>query len=789
MAAVTTARLAALVAAATPLVAGVQIRLTFGAPAVVLPGTLPQHEDLFFTIPSSQGAQLSTAARTVWGPARVNRSGVATEGIAVRRGVGSNGTGGDWSFQEGLNFTHGQLFQHNDSCLHSLGAIYDVRGPDALHGTVPPTRAMHSPYSDLFCATPEGDIAYSRDFSRPVTIEGLPFSIIDITSGETGWAQLSPSASGAHHPRLIFTPYVHTSEHDLLHQPPSSFGCCLNWTCPCGRMQGSVCLCPPRQAVPCRFGSWGPGVPPPPGHSPTGLCRNFSVVALASDDGGYSWQFLSVVASHAQYPQFEEGPNENSLVALPNGDLLSIIRIEGGDGLPHTRHRPLLQARSSDQGCSWVSSVMRSDIRSARPQLLELSGGVLLLLAIRPSFLLWSSADYGHSWSDATNLAHAHNDALPDGRRATDSFCPEFCAWSHMYNSSGAIIEDTWLETGYSSLMRLGPDMAMTCYIREVEHSLPSQWQPPPDCRRNGPLFCMRITVSHGQAATAERAQPTPPLKSDDSARNLSATESVHTRPPLQPHPPARTCALQPGVTGFPCHPGGDKNISEQVCTKADCCWHSSATHSETTRPSSVPQCWKPNCGATTSQAFCESAGPKPNLDCRWCDNIHLPNMSSSCQPAKSPCPGMTDCSSCTFPAMCAAADTPGDCQWCNASRSCKSRLAQCGSSARKPIASHLTIMTYYTHANQPELEVMHDWVTVVSEQPSAASAVATFRNWSLPSLMGELPWNPPLKGALASADALLMYDNAQNRSKNELGYLQPQWKSALARWVRTTAL
>ena len=94
--------------------------------------------------------------------------------------------------------------------------------------------------------------------------------------------------------------------------------------------------------------------------------------------------------------------------------------------------------------------------------------------------------------------------------------------------------------------------------------------------------------------------------------------------------------------------------------------------------------------------------------------------------------------------------------------------------------------MTYYTHAKQLELEVMHEWVSVVSEQPSAAGAVATFRNWSLPSLMGELPWNPPLKSALASADALLMYDNAQNRSKNEFGHLQPQWKSALARWVRT---
>ena len=109
---------------------------------------------------------------------------------------------------------------------------------------------------------------------------------------------------------------------------------------------------------------------------------------------------------------------------------------------------------------------------------------------------------------------------------------------------------------------------------------------------------------------------------------------------------------------------------------------------------------------------------------------------------------------------------------------------AALGSTATAPVAPHLKVMTYYTHPKPAELEVMHGWVTVVSEQGTAAGAVATMANWSLPSLMGPLPWNPPTQAALSSPDALLMYANAKNRSVRERGYLQPDWRGALARWV-----
>ena len=250
--------------------------------------------------------------------------------------------------------------------------------------------------------------------------------------------------------------------------------------------------------MPCAEGSFGPGVPPPAGHSPLGLCRNFSVVAFASDDGGYTFDFLSVVASGRQpnLRQFEEGPNENSLVALQNGDLLSIIRIEGGDGLPHNRHLPLLSAKSSDGGVSWSSTIMRDDIRSARPRLLRL-GSALLLLAIRPSLSLWTSATGGESWSEEINLAAAHNAALPS--RSALRFCPEFAAPGHRFLANGSFAQDTWMQTGYSSLVRVNEHEAMACYVRETSHSLPSQYEPPANCRASGPLLCMRIKVHVGQ--------------------------------------------------------------------------------------------------------------------------------------------------------------------------------------------------------------------------------------------------------------------------------------------------
>ena len=103
-----------------------------------------------------------------------------------------------------------------------------------------------------------------------------------------------------------------------------------------------------------------------------------------------------------------------------------------------------------------------------------------------------------------------------------------------------------------------------------------------------------------------------------------------------------------------------------------------------------------------------------------------------------------------------------------------------------RPIAPHLRHMTFYTHPDPTQLSIMEGWITMANEQGSVEGAVSTYNNFSIPSLMGQLPWNPAVKGQLASPDALLRYSNAANRSRDEAGVLQPDWRGALGRWVNT---
>lgn len=57
-------------------------------------------------------------------------------------------------------------------------------------------------------------------------------------------------------------------------------------------------------------------------------------------------------------------------------------------------------------------------------------------------------------------------------------------------------MNETWMQTGYSSLVRVGAQRGMACCVREVEHSLPSQLEPPEGCRETGPVFCMQINTA-----------------------------------------------------------------------------------------------------------------------------------------------------------------------------------------------------------------------------------------------------------------------------------------------------
>ena len=153
-----------------------------------------------------------------------------------------------------------------------------------------------------------------------------------------------------------------------------------------------------------------------------------------------SWGWRSQVADGLKTGG-QEGANENAIVVLDDpGALLCIFRVDGGDGWPDHRHKPFMRVTSRDAGLHWSNPVsLPAHVLSARPQLVKLPGGPLLLSGGRPMLGLWISVDgKGEGWSQTYNLAGYHNAGQPDKKLR---FCEAFangtadwlestcCAW------------------------------------------------------------------------------------------------------------------------------------------------------------------------------------------------------------------------------------------------------------------------------------------------------------------------------------------------------------------------
>ena len=180
-----------------------------------------------------------------------------------------------------------------------------------------------------------------------------------------------------------------------------------------------------------------------PHNSTDSYCE--SVVAFVSDQSGRNWTMRSTIASPRDMAKgnkklpfcpptgCEEGPSENDIVLLRDGKtLLNVMRIDGGDGQPHNFHVPYLMARSTDMAHTWTISQAPPTMLSARPELLTLPNGVVLLSGGRPGLSLWASTDgYGKTWT-GYDIPTEHNKLVstpeqgcggPQGCR----FCHGFC--------------------------------------------------------------------------------------------------------------------------------------------------------------------------------------------------------------------------------------------------------------------------------------------------------------------------------------------------------------------------
>jgi len=136
---------------------------------------------------------------------------------------------------------------------------------------------------------------------------------------------------------------------------------------------------------------------------------------LRSADRGNSWQLVTVACDG------QHSFNESDLLALPDGRVLAMIRIESGrqSTVPPQERGFLWQTESSDEGKTW-SAPRRTDIWGYPPTLLRLRNGDLLCsygyrrapYGIRACF----SHDDGRTW-DTANEVILRADALPDGPR------------------------------------------------------------------------------------------------------------------------------------------------------------------------------------------------------------------------------------------------------------------------------------------------------------------------------------------------------------------------------------
>ena len=184
-----------------------------------------------------------------------------------------------------------------------------------------------------------------------------------------------------------------------------------------------------------------------------------NLAAFGSSDGGATWRFLAVVA--ARDPVYSakkwEGPGENDLIVLADGRLLAVFRVESC--------KPYMKSYSSNHGVNWTQPEALP-FGSARPKLMSLPDGRVLLSGGRPGLFLWVGDASAESW-DEINLAVVHNNRT--GAAHQD--------WNYSDDFITSAERGVWVQgsTSYTSLLDLGGGEGILQYDR-----LANGWKEPP---------------------------------------------------------------------------------------------------------------------------------------------------------------------------------------------------------------------------------------------------------------------------------------------------------------------
>jgi hypothetical protein len=142
-----------------------------------------------------------------------------------------------------------------------------------------------------------------------------------------------------------------------------------------------------------------------------GARHSGSVFLFVSEDDGHTFHVLSEVVKRSDIPWATENPNEHALLALPNGDLLMVIRTGTKQFFAPARGGDLLLARSKDGGKTWRHSRMLQF--GVAPKLVLMQNGTVVLGYGRPGNYLSFSTNGGRSWG--ANLMISDRKSLTTG--------------------------------------------------------------------------------------------------------------------------------------------------------------------------------------------------------------------------------------------------------------------------------------------------------------------------------------------------------------------------------------
>ena len=173
--------------------------------------------------------------------------------------------------------------------------------------------------------------------------------------------------------------------------------------------------------------------------------QHFNSFAVASDDGGFTWQYLSTVADGSAAPGAPEGPNEADAQFLDNGHLLCVYRVSSG--------WDFCKSYSRDEGRTWSQPERMDGIWSVQPRLARLGNGALVLTGGRPGLFCYLCADgKGETW-ERVNLGAHHNELVErEDQRFSEAFCKA---------EKG---EDPAMSTSYTSVLPYGTDGMIVTY-------------------------------------------------------------------------------------------------------------------------------------------------------------------------------------------------------------------------------------------------------------------------------------------------------------------------------------